>query len=572
MDTVRDTTTLADQLISYLRAELGNPALAYASPLTQLQGGYETSTYRFQLDCASDEWSVPLVLRLYPAFYGPRNAVWESTVQNVLAGQGYPVARAHLVCTDMSVLGGAFFVMDCLPGQPLVAAPLETAFELLGKAHAELHNIDPGPLIQALDAQGIAERDYRLSEQFGGLRHTARGVPWIAPVVNWLLEHRPPEPERLAVCHGDFHPLNLLYADGRVTGVLDWPGFAVADPAFDVANSLVLITIPFRRLAASTEGFSSVDWDLMTGLYLAAYRAHRPLDETNLDYYRVRRCMLALVEGYRGHQIWQHPLVVRDLLAHILQVTGIQIAVPPRAAYERARAHRLHWRMNVLANLIVRTVLGFAFLMLVLALALFVPAGSLGFWQAWVYLAVWAVCVVLITAYLVKYDQRLLAGRVKAGPVAETQKSQQIIQSLASLFFIALFIVPGLDRRYHWSVVPPVVSLLSDLFVALGFFIVFLVFRENTYTSATIEVSDEQKVITTGPYSIVRHPMYAGAALLLLFTPLALASWVALPCVLPLILVVAVRLVQEEKYLLAHLPGYEDYRQQVRYRLVPFVW
>jgi protein-S-isoprenylcysteine O-methyltransferase Ste14 len=120
--------------------------------------------------------------------------------------------------------------------------------------------------------------------------------------------------------------------------------------------------------------------------------------------------------------------------------------------------------------------------------------------------------------------------------------------------------------------VPPVLSLVGDLFVALGFLIVFLVFRENTYTSATIEVSDEQKVVTTGPYSVVRHPMYAGAALLLLSTPLALGSWVALPCPVPLILIVATRLVQEERYLLAHLAGYEDYRQKVRYRLIPFIW
>lgn len=224
-----------------------------------------------------------------------------------------------------------------------------------------------------------------------------------------------------------------------------------------------------------------------------------------------------------------------------------------------------------MGNLIVKAALGFVFLMLILALALFVSAGSLGFWQAWVFLVVWAVCVVLITAYLIKYDQRLLAGRVKAGPVAEVQKGQQIIQGLASLFFIALFVVPGLDYRFHWSAVPPVVSWVSEGFVALGFFVVFLVFRENSYTSAIIEVSDAQQVITSGPYSVVRHPMYAGAALLLLFTPLALGSWVALLCPPPLILVVAVRLLEEEKFLLANLRGYEEYCQKVRYRLIPFM-
>ena len=133
-----------------------------------------------------------------------------------------------------------------------------------------------------------------------------------------------------------------------------------------------------------------------------------------------------------------------------------------------------------MGNLIVKTILGFAFLMLVLAFALFGLAGSLSFWQAWVYLAVFSACTALITAYLIKYDRRLLASRVKAGPTAETQKSQQIIQSLASLFFVGLFIVAGLDFRFHWSAVPPVASLISDGLVVLGFVIVFLVFRENS--------------------------------------------------------------------------------------------
>ncbi|RPI30035.1 MAG: isoprenylcysteine carboxylmethyltransferase family protein [Chloroflexota bacterium] len=223
-------------------------------------------------------------------------------------------------------------------------------------------------------------------------------------------------------------------------------------------------------------------------------------------------------------------------------------------------------------NLFVKTFFGFAFLMLVLAVALFLPAGSLSFWQAWVYLAVFASCTVLITAYLIRYDRELLARRVRGGPTAETQKSQQVIQSLASLFFIALFIVPGLDYRFSWSDMPPAISLVSDGFVALGFYIVFLVFRENSYTSATIEVSDEQKVISSGPYGVVRHPMYAGAFLLLLFTPLALGSWVAVPLPIPLILVIVTRLLDEEKFLSSNLSGYDVYRLKVPYRLVPYIW
>ena len=212
------------------------------------------------------------------------------------------------------------------------------------------------------------------------------------------------------------------------------------------------------------------------------------------------------------------------------------------------------------------------FLMLVLGLALFLSAGSLKFWQVWVYLAVFAACTILITLYLIKKDRELLAGRVQAGPIAETQRTQQIIQSLASLFFIGIFIVPGLDFRFGWSNVPPLMSLISDGFVAIGFYIVFLVFRENSYTRATIEVSAEQNVITSGPYAVVRHPMYAGAMLLLVFTPIALGSWAGVPISILLILIIVARLLDEERFLKANLSGYEEYCQKVRYRLLPLIW
>ena len=147
-----------------------------------------------------------------------------------------------------------------------------------------------------------------------------------------------------------------------------------------------------------------------------------------------------------------------------------------------------------------------------------------------------------------------------------------MIQGLASLFFIGLYVVSGLDRRFGWSHVAPAASLVSDALVALGLFIVFLVFRENTYTSAIIEVSSEQRVVSSGPYSLVRHPMYSGAMLLLIFTPLALGSWIGAPFAIPVIAVVIARLLSEERFLRSRLSGYEEYRRRVRYRLVPGVW
>ena len=223
-------------------------------------------------------------------------------------------------------------------------------------------------------------------------------------------------------------------------------------------------------------------------------------------------------------------------------------------------------------NLIVRSFAGLLFLDLVLAACLFVPAGTLGYWQAWLFLVVWTVCIVLITGYLVRNDPALLERRVQAGPVAETSPVQKIIQSVAALAFILVFIVSGLDHRFQWSSVPFAVVIVAELVVALGLYTVFLVFRENSFTSATIEVAAEQKVVSTGPYAIVRHPMYSGALLMMLFVPLALGSWVGLPFTLPLILVIILRLLDEEKLLTASLPGYADYCQKVRYHLVPYVW
>ena len=222
--------------------------------------------------------------------------------------------------------------------------------------------------------------------------------------------------------------------------------------------------------------------------------------------------------------------------------------------------------------LMLRTILGFAFLFLMMAAALFLPAGSTRFWQAWIYLAVFSGCSILITVYLAIRDKELLAGRVYAGPAAESRPSQRIIQGLASLLFIAILVVPGLDFHFSWSHVPAALSLVADLVAVLCFLVIFLTFRENRFSRGTIAVSAGQKVIATGPYVVVRHPLYAGALLLLLVTPIALGSWVGLALFVPFIAVIVVRIRDEEALLRAKLDGYVAYRAKVRYRVMPFVW
>ena len=223
-------------------------------------------------------------------------------------------------------------------------------------------------------------------------------------------------------------------------------------------------------------------------------------------------------------------------------------------------------------SLAAKALLSVLLLTVVMGVILFVTAGTLDYWQAWVYLLIFTITSLLTTIYLIRNDPELLKRRMRGGPTAEKRASQRVIMFFTSLAFIGLLVVPALDRRFGWSTVPLYVVVAGDALVAIGFYFIFLVYRENTYTSATIEVAANQKVIESGPYALVRHPMYASALLYLLGTPLALGSfWGLLPfvAVIPLLIW---RLIDEEKMLIRELEGYRQYRQRVPYRLVPRVW
>jgi protein-S-isoprenylcysteine O-methyltransferase Ste14 len=178
-----------------------------------------------------------------------------------------------------------------------------------------------------------------------------------------------------------------------------------------------------------------------------------------------------------------------------------------------------------MTNLNVKAWLSLAVLTVVMGLLLFVPAGTVHYWQAWVYLALFAGASILTTLDLMRHDRALLERRMRGGPTAEKRPAQRLIMLWTSLGFIALLVVPALDFRCGWSAVPLGGVVAGDLLVMLGFAGIARVYRENTFTSATIEVAAGQKVIATGPYAPVRHPMYASALLYLLGTPLALGSY-----------------------------------------------
>jgi len=211
-------------------------------------------------------------------------------------------------------------------------------------------------------------------------------------------------------------------------------------------------------------------------------------------------------------------------------------------------------------------------LALVMGLLLFVPAGTIHYWQAWVYLSIFTGASALTTLYLLRKDPALLERRMRGGPTAEKQPAQKFIMLLASIGFIALLVVPALDHRFGWSTVPLGVVVAGDVLVAIGFYLIFLVYRENPFTSATIEVAENQKVISTGPYAIVRHPMYASSFLYILGTPLALGSYWGLVPIAAMMPFLIWRLFDEERFLASNLPGYTEYQNRVRHRLVPFLW
>ena len=203
--------------------------------------------------------------------------------------------------------------------------------------------------------------------------------------------------------------------------------------------------------------------------------------------------------------------------------------------------------------------------------ALFLTAGTIQYWQAWVYLGVGAVSSILLTRHIVD-DPILSENRTKAGPAAEQRLMQKIIVSLIGFPCVATFVVPGFDHRFGWSSVPLWLSIAGDLLVVLSMWMVYRVFKENSFGSATVEIGKDQRVISTGPYAIVRNPMYSSAAIYFIGLSFALGSyWGLIPAILTVFGFVW-RLFDEEKFLAQNLSGYIEYCAKVRWHLIPGVF
>lgn len=201
---------------------------------------------------------------------------------------------------------------------------------------------------------------------------------------------------------------------------------------------------------------------------------------------------------------------------------------------------------------------------------IFFAAGTFCFWKGWLYWIVFSLSTFVITAYFLKNDPALIERRIRP---TETRPMQIVGQSIAAVLFLGgIIFLPSLDYHFGWSVVPLWVSILADILVVIGFAIVFTVFKVNTFTSRAVEYIEGQTVISVGPYSIVRHPMYSGATLIIFASPFALDSfWGLIPALL-LMIVIVLRIIDEEKLLLKELDGYQNYCCKTKYRLIPFLW
>ena len=222
-------------------------------------------------------------------------------------------------------------------------------------------------------------------------------------------------------------------------------------------------------------------------------------------------------------------------------------------------------RSKLLLTVLSRLISG----VIMFALMFFLPAGTWSYWQAWMYIGVLIIPMLFVLAYFMKRDPELLERRMK---MREERGQQRRIIGVSVLFFILGYILPGFDIRYGWSDMPAWVSIAAAVVMFLSYLLVFRTMQVNSYLSRIIEVAENQKVIDTDVYGIVRHPMYVGMIVLYVVSPVVLGSWWAIIPALVIIPVIVARILDEEKALESELTGYKEYKQKVRYRLIPFVW
>ncbi len=317
--TAKHISQVSDNLLSFLREELGDTKVDYEIPPSQLQGGYDTSVFQLKLKNVQSSLSGPLVLRVFRKSHPPKQAIMESVIHNSMVDQGFTVPYVYYACVDDKYLGNQFLIMDFLPGMLLPSVFGQNTAIVLGKTHAALHNADSSQLNEDMIAEGFGGGEYGIQGKLHRLLKASERILWLEEIFFWLIENRPSDCEPPSICHGDFHPHNVLAKDGEVTAILDWTACRIGDPAMDIASTLVIFN------GATKHIIPSFDSKIETQKYLDAYRSERELNEQHLGYYQVLGCALRL---FAGGYIWTQPPIQNELTNIINEILKKSVEVP----------------------------------------------------------------------------------------------------------------------------------------------------------------------------------------------------------------------------------------------------
>ena len=342
-----DQPDVGRALLAHLRRTLGRSDLDWAEPPRRITGGFDTAIYGFRLAGAPDAFGGPLVLRLFRAEASTAHARFEGAVHTAVAALGYPAPRVLSTSEPGGELGRAFLLLERVPGRrmldPLLHPRTLRAPELLADAQARLHALDAGVFERALEAEGFGTGrlglEAELAELGAGIECFSLGG--LREGLRWLAERRPRTPERLSICHGDFHPLNVLVAGGRVSGVVDWARARVCPPDYDVGITVALLRLGPVHLPGALAPAVELGRRALVAAYLRAYARRRALDEDAVRYFEALRCLVILLEASE-HRLadagaiprpskptaFGGPRAVARVVARFHALTGVR-ATPP---------------------------------------------------------------------------------------------------------------------------------------------------------------------------------------------------------------------------------------------------
>ena len=301
-------------LIDYLRKKMQDSELTYATPPMRFGQGQENYTFRFELKEAPPNIPKNLVLRLFREI-NRGFALKEGTMQNILVDNHYPAAKVHFICTELEPLGGEFIVMDLIRGKPMFeAVPPEKLPKMLAETHVALHAIAPDPLVEMLKPTSVPEFWYD-GTVFIDMFIESQNIGWLKPAVRWIRQNEPEE-RRRTLCHGDFHPLNILVDDGKVTGVLDWGASRIGEPEWDVAGTIIICSYVGQIVVPEFDWLGIVDG------YIESYKRLARLDFGKLEYYEAVQCIVLLEVIASGSAEIDFPGVKDGLIERFTEITG----------------------------------------------------------------------------------------------------------------------------------------------------------------------------------------------------------------------------------------------------------